>query len=381
MILINSFYHVIQCVNRDSGFEYTLSLHKEHYIYQAHFPGNPVTPGACLIQLCKELVERHTGEKLWLKGIRNIKFLSVINPQEHDRVQVAFTELSPADNGYKVSAEVYAETLRFARLSLFLQRTSLVPSPAAEMQRLGVCVVIPAYNNGKHLPGVLDEVLQYTTAIIVVNDGSTDGTRELLESYQSRITIVSYPQNKGKGYALGRGFDKAEALGYTCAITMDADGQHLASDLPRFVEAVRKYPGSLIIGSRKLRQVYMPPGNTFANEFSNFWFAVQTGICLPDTQTGFRLYPLGKMKGMRAFTSRYEAELELLVRSAWRNIRLVPIRIHVCYPPAGQRVTHFRPGMDFFRISLLNTALVAIALFYGYPSRIIRVIRSITKKR
>ncbi|MDR2810415.1 MAG: glycosyltransferase [Tannerellaceae bacterium] len=372
MNLTNNFYKVIQCIHRDSGFEYTLSLNKEHCIYQAHFPGNPITPGVCIIQFCKELLEHHTGEKLWLKKILNVKFLSIINPQEHDTVHVTFSDVSLADNGYKVSAWVHAETIRFTKLSLYLQRSPLVPSPAAEMRQLGICVVIPTYNNTTYLPGVLDEVLQYTSSVIVVNDGSTDRTLELLESYSSRITIVSYPQNQGKGYALGRGFDQAEALGYTYAITMDSDGQHVASDLPRFVEAIKKSPGSMIIGSRELRQKNMPGGNTFANVFSNFWFAVQTGIRLPDTQTGFRLYPLGKMKGMRAFTSRYEAELELLVRSAWRNIRPIPIRIQVCYPPAGKRITHFRPGMDFLRISLLNTVLVPMALLYGYPSRILR---------
>lgn len=359
---MNSFYHVMQRLQVASGFEYTVSLDKEHYIYGAHFPGNPVTPGVCIIQLCKELTELHTGEKLWLKEIRNVKFLSVINPREHEMVKVSFQPLVPWENGYKVLAEVHAETTRFARLSLLLQRRS------------GVCVVIPTYNNDAHLANVVEEVLHYTPDVIVVNDGSNDRTRQVLEAYQSRITCLSFPHNKGKGYALAKGFDRAEALGYTCAVTMDSDGQHRASDLPRFLEALDQHPGALIVGTRQLQQKNMPRGNTFANQFSNFWFALQTGIRLPDTQSGFRLYPLGEMKGMRPFTSRYEAELELLVRSAWRNIRLVAIPIEVCYPPPDQRVTHFRPVMDFFRISLLNTALVVLALFYGYPSRLIRSI-------
>ncbi|MDR2118490.1 MAG: glycosyltransferase [Tannerellaceae bacterium] len=374
--MIHDFYKVTQCTDDDSA--YTLSLDKGHPVYQAHFPGNPVTPGACIIEFCKELAERRTGEKLRLRKVLNVKFLSVINPEEHDTVQVVFTEVSPVEEGYRVSARVCSETLLFCKLSLYLQRIPPAPLLEAEMRQLSICVVIPTYNNAQYLPGVLDEVLRYTSSVIVVNDGSTDRTSKLLESCRSRISLVSYPRNRGKGYALGRGFDQAEALGYTYAITMDSDGQHLASDLPRFVEAIGKYPDSMIIGSRELRQTNMPSGNTFANVFSNFWFMVQTGLRLPDTQTGFRLYPLGKMKGMRAFTSKYEAELELLVRSAWRNIRQIPIGIQVCYPPAGKRVTHFRPGMDFFRISLLNTVLVPLAILYGYPSRFIR---SITKNR
>jgi 3-hydroxymyristoyl/3-hydroxydecanoyl-(acyl carrier protein) dehydratase len=378
MNLIDDFYKITQQISGDSEFEYILSLNKEHFIYQAHFPGNPITPGVCIIQMCKELMEEHTGEKLFLKKIVNVKFLSVINPLEYEVLRVAFSKVSTMDNGYKFSVSVYWETIRFAKLSLFLQKISVAPLLADEMHELGVCVVIPTYNNAQFLQTVLDEVLQYTPAVIVVNDGATDRTGELLEPYRSRITVISYSQNKGKGYALCQGFDRAEAAGYSYAITMDSDGQHSAADLPLFVETIKKYPESMLIGSRELRQENMPSGNTFANVFSNFWFTVQTGIRLPDTQTGFRLYPLKRMKGMRASTSRYEAELELLVRSAWRNIRQIPIRIQVYYPPAGERVSHFRPYVDFFRISLLNTLLVPAAVLYGYPSRFIR---SISKNR
>jgi hypothetical protein len=78
------------------------------------------------------------------------------------------------------------------------------------------------------------------------------------------------------------------------------------------------------------------------------------------------------MKGMRPFTSRYEAELELLVRAAWRNIPQVPVAIQVYYPKEEERITHFRPGKDFLRISLLNTVFCFLAVVYGYPARLIR---------
>ncbi len=237
-----------------------------------------------------------------------------------------------------------------------------------------ICIVIPTYNNQQFLAQVLDNVLQYDMPVIVVNDGSTDTTLNILSTYQEKIEIVSYSQNKGKGYALRQGFDRAEKSGFLYAITMDSDGQHLAEDLPKFVATITENPGAMIIGSRSFKQENMPGKNIFANNFSNFWFTVQTGITLPDTQTGFRLYPLAKMKGMRPFTHRYEAELELLVRSAWKNIRLIPLPIQVYYPEKHERVTHFRPGIDFFRISLLNTLFVFVAIIYGYPSKLIRTL-------
>ncbi|MDR0872798.1 MAG: glycosyltransferase family 2 protein [Prevotellaceae bacterium] len=265
------------------------------------------------------------------------------------------------------------------------------------------CVIIPVYNSEKHIANVLENVLQYADNLIVVNDGSTDGTLDVLchcgldpQSPENKgdsdfrqndrlkqgvagqarndryITVVSYEKNRGKGYALKQGFRRALELGFTHAVTMDADGQHLATDIATLVQAAEKQPNALIVGSRKFDNPNMPEGNKFANNFSNFWFRVQTGISLPDTQTGFRVYPLLKMGKMRSFTNRYEAELEMLVRCAWKNIKLVPQPINVYYPPQNERLSHFRKGKDFFRISVLNTVLCFVAVVYGYPSRLIR---------
>jgi glycosyltransferase involved in cell wall biosynthesis len=215
----------------------------------------------------------------------------------------------------------------------------------------------------------------------VIDDGSTDGTKELLETFGTKIIKSSYVQNKGKGYALAHGFKLAEAEDFTHAITMDSDGQHPADDIPAFLAAMTLHPNAMIVGSRRLKQKNMPKGNTFANHFSNFWFFLQTGKWLPDTQTGFRLYPLKEMKKMRPFTSRYEAELEFLVRIAWRNIPIISIPIHVHYPEKSVRITHFRPFVDFLRISLLNTALCLLAIIYGYPAKLYYTITNCKRKR
>lgn len=231
-----------------------------------------------------------------------------------------------------------------------------------------ICVIVPTYNNARFLQSTIEDILQYSENVIVVNDGSTDQTDEILKNFWQKITVFSYKKNKGKGYALRCGFNIAENQNFKYAITMDSDGQHQAADLPLFYETLAQNPESVIIGSRLLQQENMPAGNTFANKFSNFWFAVQTGKCLPDTQTGFRLYPLKKMRSIRPFLSRYEAELELLVRLAWRNAKIIPIKINVNYPT--DRITHFRPFADFLRISVLNTFLCILAVFYGYPKRL-----------
>jgi len=231
---------------------------------------------------------------------------------------------------------------------------------------LSVCVLIPTYNNAGTIDQVIESVAIYTEQIIVVNDGSTDSTPEILVRYPYLHTLA-YAPNKGKGNALKEGFRLAVSLGYKYAITLDSDGQHYAHDLPRFLDTIEKDPDVLIIGARNMRQEHVPGKSSFGNRFSNFWFWVETGIKLPDTQSGYRLYPVRQLSNMKFFTRKYEFEIEVPVRAAWSGIKILAIPVSVYYPPAGERVSHFRPFKDFGRISILNTALTFIALIWIYP--------------
>lgn len=239
----------------------------------------------------------------------------------------------------------------------------------SQLRARGICVIIPTYNNEKSIRQVVTDTLNYCDDVIVVNDGSTDRTIATLHEMDG-ITLVSYPQNKGKGHALREGFRKALSMGFAFAITLDADGQHYPADIALFLKANQEHPGALIVGSRQLEGVDRSKGSNFANQFSNFWFYVQTGKALEDTQTGYRLYPLHKLHGLGMLTSRYEAELELLVFASWHGVELVSIPVNVYYPPREERVSHFRPGKDFARISVLNTVLCFLAVVYGLPLRL-----------
>lgn len=233
----------------------------------------------------------------------------------------------------------------------------------------GICVIIPTYNNQSTIKMVVEDVSQYCGDILVVNDGSSDDTAHILQTLPD-ITIINGIHNKGKGAALKKGFQRALEMGFAYAITIDADGQHYAKDIPYFLEANKKYPGSLIVGSRKLEGVRRSKGSCFANNFSNFWFFLQTGRNLKDTQTGYRLYPLKRMRKLKWLTDKYEAELELLVFSSWHGVNLVSIPVDVYYPPTNERVSHFRPFRDFLRISLLNVGLCILIPIYGLPLRL-----------
>ncbi|WP_353148369.1 DUF2062 domain-containing protein [Chryseobacterium sp.] len=242
-----------------------------------------------------------------------------------------------------------------------------------------ICVLIPTYNNEKTLRRVIDGVLDYTESIIVVNDGSTDATPHILSQYP-QITVITLPENKGKGNGLKTGFRKAKELGYDYAITIDSDGQHYPDDIPVFVEALLKEKEDvLLIGNRNMAQDGIPRKSSFGNRFSNFWFWFETGIKLEDTQSGYRLYPLHQIP-KKFFTPKFEFEIEIIVRTAWRHIPVKNVPIKVLYDPA-ERVSHFRPFKDFTRISILNTILVTITLFYIIPRNFVNNFKKKSFKR
>ncbi len=244
-------------------------------------------------------------------------------------------------------------------------------------------ILIPTYNNAKTVCDVIRRSALVCSDVMVVNDGSTDDTQERLQVLQQELhfELVSYEVNRGKGGALKAGFCRAKELGFTHVLTLDADGQHFPEDAHLLLDAGECNPEAIIVGSRSFGDENMPDGNVFANKFSNFWFTVQTLQRIPDTQTGFRLYPLNHIGGLRVLTARYEAELELLVFSAWRGTKIIPVPVRVYYPSPEERVSHFRPTMDFVRITILNTILSLLAIVYGGPRMLINKIIKTTPFR
>lgn len=252
------------------------------------------------------------------------------------------------------------------------------PEQRQLMHDRGICVVIPTYNNAATIAQVVRATLEECDDVIVVSDGCTDATLHELESI-SGITLVAYERNRGKGHALREGFRRARQMGFAYAITLDADGQHYPSDIHRLLEAHLRHPQAIILGNRQMEGADRTQGSRFANRFSNFWFRLQTGQRADDTQTGYRLYPLRRLRGLCLLTSRYEAELELLVFAAWHGTRIVSVPIGVWYPPREERVSHFRPVRDFLRITLLNCVLTPLALVYGLPLRLGRALLTLLR--
>jgi len=218
-----------------------------------------------------------------------------------------------------------------------------------------ICIVIPVYNHCLTVGKVVSRAKDFIP-VIVVNDGSTDDTARIL-ALEPGTEVITLPQNQGKGAALRAGFAEAERLGFTHAITIDADGQHSANELPLFIAACRAQPEAFVIGVRDLVKENAPRGRRITNDISTFWFKVETGIRLRDTQCGFRCYPLKAINRLRIKTGRYAYELEVMVKAAWAGIPIVAQPVSADYAAATSRMSHFDPWRDMIRISHLHSRL------------------------
>lgn len=243
------------------------------------------------------------------------------------------------------------------------------PQYYTKIKDLNCCVIIPTYDNDKTLQRVVSGVLGYTANVIVVNDGATDATPQILAEYP-QITVINHETNKGKGIALQTGFKTALAMGYDYAITIDSDGQHYPDDIPVFIEMLEAEGPALLIGSRNMAHESVPKKSSTGNRISNYWVWVETGIKLTDTQSGYRLYPL-KFLPKKFYTNKFEFEIEIITRTAWNGVPVKNVPVKVLYDP-DERVSHFRPFQDFTRISILHTILTTIAILYIKPRDFIR---------
>ena len=240
---------------------------------------------------------------------------------------------------------------------------------------LNCCVLIPTYNNDHALEGVISGVLKYCSMVIIVNDGSTDRTESIIAKFPE-VHNIRIKENAGKGWALREGFRYAIQKGYRYAVTIDSDGQHFPEDLPLFLDIIEQHPDSMIVGARNMNKEEVPGTSSFGHKFSIFWFRVETGKNIPDVQTGYRLYPLDKLKELgRLHTVKYEFEVEILVRLAWRGVKVLSVPVQVYYAPKESRVSHFRKFRDFTRVSIVNTVLVILGLAWYRPVAFFRSLK------
>lgn len=226
------------------------------------------------------------------------------------------------------------------------------------------CVLIPCYNHPATVGAVARAALSHGP-VIVVDDGSTVALPEL-----PGCTVVRLERNGGKAAALRAGFQRATELGFTHAITMDADGQHFAEDLPKFLAAAQIQSDAYLVGVRDLVAAGCPKHRQRSNRISTFWYRVETGIRLADTQCGFRCYPLALVQRLKVKSGRYAYELEFMVRAAWVGTSIVAVPVKCSYAPVQTGISHFRTVRDFVHITNMNILLVLQSWFVPESLRV-----------
>jgi glycosyltransferase involved in cell wall biosynthesis len=213
-----------------------------------------------------------------------------------------------------------------------------------------LAVVIPAYNEAASIRSVAERALAQIPEVIVVNDGSTDGTAAELAGLP--LTLISNPVNLGKGASLWRGFALALAEGADAVITLDGDAQHCPEDIPRLIAAWQAQPARIIIGARLHEREKVPPLRYFGNRFANFWVAWASGFPVRDSQSGFRVYPASLLKRINVSHgpgARFAFESEILIEAGRAGVRTTAVPIPAIYPP-NARTSHYRSAVDTARI-------------------------------
>ncbi len=225
-------------------------------------------------------------------------------------------------------------------------------------------IIIPVYNHGAMIGDVIRDCRPLGTTIFVIDDGSTDNTGAVLARTRD-IVLLRHPENRGKGAALLTGFAAARQQGFDTAITLDGDGQHLPRDCSRLLAAAAQAPPCLVVGRRQRMEARagVPWTSRFGRDFSNFWVRVSGGPRLGDSQSGFRLYPLPQVLELGVRSRRYQFEVEVLVRARQHRLPVLEVPVRVIYQPRGERVSHFRPWVDFFRNSWTFTRLITARIF------------------
>jgi glycosyltransferase involved in cell wall biosynthesis len=230
-------------------------------------------------------------------------------------------------------------------------------SPERVSGRSRFALIIPLYNHEEKVADVVLGVLKLGWPVFVVDDGSTDSSYERIKAIGG-IVILRHRENEGKGAAIRTGFAAAAQVA-DWAVTIDADGQHHPEDVTHLIRAIPENQRPIIIGRREgMLAPDIPWTSRFGRQFSNFWVRLSGGPRMTDSQSGMRLYPLPEAMNMKVKARRFQFEVEILVKAAWKGIPVIEAPIRVTYQPGSGRVSHFRPFVDFLRNSSTFSRLI-----------------------
>jgi len=216
-----------------------------------------------------------------------------------------------------------------------------------------VVVLIPAYNEAATIRGLAQRALQLAANVVIVDDGSTDGTAA--EVVDLPVTLIRNERNLGKAASLWKGFDHALSRGALRIVTLDGDGQHRPEDITALLATSDRYPRRIVIGARLHDKQNFPARRYYANQFARFWISWAAGYPIADTQSGFRVYPaslLSRLTRRDVSWNGFVFESEILIAAGSRGVGSIAVAIPGIYPKEA-RPSHFRPVHDIARIVLM----------------------------
>jgi len=214
-----------------------------------------------------------------------------------------------------------------------------------------VCGLIPVYNNCMTLEKVVSGVLQYLDRVIIVDDGSSDGTEtiadRLVAGQPERVFVQHHARNRGKGAAVQTGLERAQSLGCNHALQIDADGQHDLGDIPHFLDAMQAAPDSLILGAPVFGDD-IPAVRKYGRKLTQLVVALEAGtLKMPDAMCGFRLYPVAAIRRLGTLSARMCFDPEVMIRAHWAGVPVTTIPTRVRYLTADEGgISHFRMVHD-----------------------------------
>ena len=236
-----------------------------------------------------------------------------------------------------------------------------------------IAAVIPAFNEEATIRDVVERALRQVARVIVVDDGSSDGTCAVLGGLP--VTVLRNERNLGKARSLIRGMEEAFGHGALAVVTLDGDGQHPPEEIPRLLPAQSAEPRSIAIGSRLHDAANVPLDRYLANRFANFWIAWAAGQRVEDSQSGFRVYSETAWREVlpRCCGEGFVFESEVLIEAGRAGFQLLSVPIPAIYAARARR-SHFRPVLDIARITrMVAWKLLARGL---YLSGLIRSLRA-----
>ncbi len=220
-----------------------------------------------------------------------------------------------------------------------------------------ICAVIPFYNSGKTIGDVLSQTIKHVNVIFAIDDGSNDDYKTKLGSLNSSvINVISLGRNRGKGYALSRGFEQSIKTNSLYTITLDADLQHDPAFIPRFIDKLETY--DIVIGNRLNDMKNMPPQRKLSNKLTSFMLSLKTRTKIIDSQCGFRAFKTSILKNIMPQSSGFEAESEILINAAKQGYKIGFIEIPTIYSSEKSKIKAVKTILGFIKILLFTNGKV-----------------------